>query len=232
MQESDGFLYFLYITLAIFAEICYNQRVCNFCKGKWYFMIFPSKTPAAGKKPKKTSFTDDLLDWLSTICKTFVLVILVFTFVARTARVEGRSMQPTLVQNDFLVLWSLGYKPAQGDIIACNCNGLGKVIVKRVIAVGGQTVDIDFANGDVYVDGEIYKVDGIQNITTDRESNFVYPMTVPEGKYFVMGDNRQQSTDSRSSYVGFVDREDILGKAVLRILPLQKFGTLYGKKDA
>ncbi len=184
------------------------------------------KTPK-NKTKEKLSLVDEILDWLKTICITFIWVILVFTFVARTARVEGRSMQPTLVENDFLILRSFGYKPAQGDIVACNCEGLGKVIVKRVVAKGGQEVDIDFDAGKVYVDGELFEIEGIPNITTDRESNYNYPIKVPEGKYFVMGDNRQESTDSRSAYVGFVDREDILGKAVLRIFPLEKFGGLY-----
>lgn len=179
-------------------------------------------------KPKtKVSFVDELLDWLKTICKTFVLVILVFTFIARTARVEGGSMEPTLIEDDFLILWSLGYNPSQGDIIAANCNGLSKVIVKRIIAVGGQEINIDFEEGKVYVDGELFEVDGLANITTDRESNYNYPITVPEGKYFVMGDNRQASTDSRSSLVGLIDRDDILGKAVLRVYPFEKFGGLY-----
>ena len=180
------------------------------------------------KKPKsENSFFDELLDWLKTICKTFIIVVLVFSYVAKTARVEGESMMPTLVDKDMLILWSLAYQPKQGDIVACNCEGLGKVIVKRVVATGGQQVDIDFEAGKVYVDGELFEVNGIPNITTDRESNYAYPITVPEGKYFVMGDNRQHSTDSRYERVGFIDREDILGKAVFRVFPFKTFGGLY-----
>ena len=99
-------------------------------------------------------FRNEVLELLRTICEMLVVVIVVFTFVARTAIVSGVSMEPTLTDGDMLIIWSLGYKPRQGDIIACNCDGLGKVIVKRIIAVGGQTVDIDFVNGKVYVDGE------------------------------------------------------------------------------
>lgn len=180
------------------------------------------------KKPKvENSFFDELLDWLKTICKTFIIVVLIFSYVAKTARVEGESMMPTLVDKDMLILWSLAYQPKQGDIVACNCEGLGKVIVKRVVATGGQKVDIDFEAGKVYVDGELFEVNGIPNITTDRESNYAYPITVPEGKYFVMGDNRQHSTDSRYERVGFIDREDILGKAVFRVFPFKTFGGLY-----
>ena len=186
-----------------------------------------TQKPNNQEEKPKTSFIDELLDWLVTLCKTALLVLLAFTFVARTARVEGQSMEPTLIENDYLILWSLGYTPRQRDIVAANCEGLGKVIVKRVIATGGQTVDIDFSAGKVYVDGELFEVNGIPNITTDPESNYSYPITIPEGKYFVMGDNRQRSTDSRSAYVGLVDREDILGKAFLRIYPMKRFGKLY-----
>ena len=179
---------------------------------------------------KKFSLIDEILDWLIPICKTFTIVILTFTFVIRTASVQGQSMETTLHEGDRLILWSFLYTPKQGDIIAANCEGLGKIIVKRIVAVGGQEVNIDFNAGKVYVDGELFEVDGIENVTTDPESNYAYPVTVPEGKYFVMGDNRQHSTDSRSSYVGFVDREDILGKAVLRNYPFSRFGSLYKKK--
>lgn len=181
----------------------------------------------AKKQKSENSFFDELLDWLKTICKTFIIVVLIFSYVAKTARVEGESMMPTLVDKDMLILWSLAYQPKQGDIVACNCEGLGKVIVKRVVATGGQQVDIDFEAGKVYVDGELFEVNGIPNITTDRESNYAYPITVPEGKYFVMGDNRQHSTDSRYERVGFIDREDILGKAVFRVFPFKTFGGLY-----
>ncbi len=186
--------------------------------------------PEETSEKKKFSLIDELLDWLLPICKTFTIVVLTFTFVIRTASVQGQSMEPTLHESDRLILWSFCYSPKQGDIIAANCEGLGKIIVKRVIAVGGQEVNIDFDAGKVYVDGELFEVDGLENITTDRESAYNYPITVPKGKYFVMGDNRQHSTDSRSSYVGFVDREDILGKAVLRTYPFNKFGSLYKSK--
>lgn len=174
-----------------------------------------------------SGFMNELLDWAKEICKMLVVTVVICTFVAKPVRVTGSSMLPTLVNKDMLIMWMLGYEPQQGDIVAANCEGLEKVIIKRIIATGGQEIDIDFSAGKVYVDGEEYTVDGIENITTDPESNFLYPITVPEGKYFVMGDNRQESTDSRSSFVGLVDREDILGKAVFRIYPFNTFGSLY-----
>lgn len=169
---------------------------------------------------------NEIIDLLKTICQTVVIVIVVFTFVARTAVVNGSSMEPTLMHGDLILIWSLGYKPKQGDIIACSSDGLKKVIIKRVIAIGGQLVDIDFSAGKVYVDGIEYLVPGIDNHTTDPESRLTYPLKVPEGKYFVMGDNRQHSTDSRSSAVGFVDRNDILGRALIRLLPVNRAGKL------
>ena len=172
------------------------------------------------------SFINELLDWVKEICKAIVFTVLICTFVARPVSVRGISMQPTLAENDWLILWSLGYTPKQGDIVAANCAGLEKIIIKRVIAIGGQEINIDFDAGKVYVDGELYEVDGLENITTERESNYTYPIVVPEGKFFVMGDNRQHSTDSRSGFVGLIDRDDILGRAVLRFYPFKKFGNL------
>lgn len=182
-------------------------------------------------KAGAASLFDELLDWLKEILRFLIVTVLICTFVAKPARVEGSSMMPTLVDKDTLILWSLGYEPHQGDIVAANCDGLEKIIIKRVIAVGGQEIYCDFAAGKVYVDGELYEVDGIDNITTDPESNYIYPIIVPKGKYFVMGDNRQRSTDSRSAFVGLIDRDDILGKAVLRIYPFDKFGGLYSHED-
>lgn len=178
------------------------------------------------KPAKKVSFLDELLDWLKSLAVTFIFVVLIFTFVCRTAVVSGESMSNTLHDKDFLVLWSLFYQPKNGDIISANCEGLNEVIVKRIIASGGQTVDIDFSTGSVYVDGELLDEPYIKNLTINDEGAFDYPVTVPEGKYFAMGDNRQGSRDSRDSAVKFIDREDILGKVVLRVFPFEKFGTV------
>ncbi|MBQ8623560.1 MAG: signal peptidase I [Oscillospiraceae bacterium] len=178
------------------------------------------------KPVKKTNFLDEFLDWLKSLAITFIFVVLIFTFVCRTAVVSGDSMSNTLHDKDFLILWSLFYQPKNGDIISANCEGLNEVIVKRVIACEGQTVDIDFSTGSVYVDGVLLDEPYIKNLTINDEFGFDYPITVPEGKYFVMGDNRQGSRDSRHPAVKFVDREDILGKVVLRVFPFEKFGTV------
>lgn len=175
------------------------------------------KDTVDANKAEKNS--DGVLDWLKSLCITFAVVVLLFTFVVRTAAVNGSSMTDTLQDGDFLILWSLFYSPDQGDIIAANCEGLDEVIVKRIIATEGQTVDIDFSTGSVYVDGELLDEPYIRNLTLNDEGGFTYPVTVGEGQYFVMGDNRQGSRDSRDASVGLVDREDILGKVVLRLYP-------------
>ncbi len=174
---------------------------------------------------KKQPLIDEILDYAKVICCTMAIILLIFTFVARDAWVNGPSMQPTLQNGDLLILRSFLYKPRQGDIIACNAYSLGKVIVKRIAAVGGQTVTVDFEAGKVYVDGEEFIVDGIENITTLYEGVTYDNFTVPEGKYLVLGDNRQNSKDSRSPEVGLIDREDILGKAVIRLYPFKSIRT-------
>lgn len=177
-------------------------------------------------KKSGLEIADEILDWLGTLCVTVLLCVLFTTFIGRMAVVHGISMEDTLTENDMVLLWSMGYEPKQGDVVACNCDGLGKIIIKRVAAVGGQEINIDFQSGKVYVDGSEFYIDGIDNFTSDSESGLSYPLRVPEGKYFVLGDNRQHSTDSRNTLVGFVDREDIIGKAVMRMLPIRRLGKI------
>lgn len=172
---------------------------------------------------RKTKFVDEAFDLLRSFAQIYITIILVFTFVARIAVVHGRSMNETLHEGDRVVLWNLFYTPEQGDIVSANCRGLnkpdGEVIIKRIIAVGGQEVDIDFSTGTVYVDGIALDEPYINNATVNDEGGFVYPITVKEGYYFCMGDNRQHSTDSRDAAVGLISREDILGKAIIRVYP-------------
>lgn len=184
--------------------------------------------PTAGEQKDKSGKPrlkplDEALDFLRCIAVILVAAILIMTFVVRAAVVYGRSMNETLHEGDRLFLWSLFYTPKQGDIIAANCRGLnkpnGEVIIKRIIAVGGQEIDIDFSTGTVYVDGEVLEEPYINNLTVNDWGGFKYPLTVDEGHYFCMGDNRQHSTDSRDASVGLVSREDILGKAIIRFYP-------------
>ncbi len=174
---------------------------------------------------KLTKFIDDSLDMLKSVAIAFAAIVLIFTFFCRTSRVKGNSMTNTLHDGDFLVLYNAFYTPEKGDIVAANCEGLNEVIIKRIIATEGQTVYIDFNSGEVSVDGAVLNEPYIKNLTQLYEGvNF--PVTVPEDCYFVLGDNRMGSQDSRSPAVGFVHREDILGKAVLRLAPLGRFGVV------
>lgn len=191
-----------------------------------------------GKK-KEVGAAEEYLDWVETIIFAFFAVILIFTFLLRIANVDGESMLPTLTDGDRLIVSHLFYTPEAGDIVIVNSenghvygadnrletvDGLDKVIVKRVIAVGGQEVKIDFNSGEVFVDGVLQDEPYINELTKQDEGGHSYPVTVPDGYVFVLGDNRMNSTDSRSSMVGFVDEEDILGKVVLRIFPFGSIG--------
>ena len=178
------------------------------------------------EEEKKVSSSENLFEWVETLVIAFFAVILFFTFVFRLAAVNGESMLPTLVDKDRLIVSYLFYTPKNGDIVIVNNDNpaLEKVIVKRVIATEGQTVDIDFDSGEVKVDGKVLQEDYINNLTLLDEGGHDYPVTVPENCVFVMGDNRQNSLDSRDSRVGFVPEDEILGKVSLRIFPFSRFG--------
>lgn len=155
------------------------------------------------------------------MCAVLVLVLL-FTFVVRVVQVDGESMRETLQDQDLLLVldnWLCGdFQP--GDIVILqeeDFNG-GVPIVKRVIATEGQTVDIDFANGTVYVDGVELEEPYIREpIWTDEGAEF--PLTVPEGCVFVMGDNRNDSDDSRNPSLGPVDTRSVLGRVLVLAVP-------------
>lgn len=164
-----------------------------------------------------------LYDAVGIICSAVTVIVILFTFVFRFVGVIGPSMQPTLYNGDWLLVTAAKSSFEYGDIVICTQpNAFNEPIVKRVIATGGQTVDIDFSTGSVYVDGNLLEEDYIEGSTIDQE-DFSGPVTVPEGKVFVMGDNREHSTDSRSSAIGFIDERYIVGKAMVRVFPTDTF---------
>ena len=163
----------------------------------------------------------DLYDWVQALVCSVLTVVLVFTFGVRIIGVDGHSMVPTLQDGDrLLVVNSMFYSDYKyGDIVVLTKDSfLSKPIVKRVIAVGGQTVDIDFTSGSVYVDGKLLKEDYINELTFTAEG-MEFPLTVPEGSIFVMGDNRNHSNDSRDSNLGTVDTRYVIGKAFVLVFP-------------
>ncbi len=163
----------------------------------------------------------DAYETVASLVSALLAVALIFTFVVRLMGVDGGSMIPTLQHGDrLLVLNSLLCGDYEyGDIVIARKESFDeKPIVKRVIATEGQTVDIDFSLGRVYVDGAFLEEDYINDLTY-REEGLSFPLTVPEGCVFLMGDNRNHSNDSRDSNLGPVDTRLIIGKAVWLVFP-------------
>ena len=174
------------------------------------------------EQEKQTAKGRDLYEWVQSLVGSVLVVVAIFTFVIRMMGVDGHSMLNTLQHGDrLLVVNSMLYHDYKyGDIVILRKDGVfdDDPIVKRVIAVEGQTVDIDFAEGIVYVDGEALEEDYIREPTYTAEGT-EFPLTVPEGSIFVMGDNRNHSSDSRSSDLGTVDTRYVIGKAAFLIFP-------------
>ncbi len=180
-----------------------------------------------------------LLDYMEIFAFSVAAVLVIFTLLFRLCRVDGSSMRKTLENGQMLITTSIG-EPEQGDIIVFSMTtdspyyDLNEALVKRVIAKGGQTVRIDCNTGTVYVDGreltekyaelldrngnEIGQVQQFPTYGYNRETR-IFEATVPEGCLFVMGDNRNHSTDSRTTVVGMVDARRVLGRVVLRLSP-------------
>ena len=161
-------------------------------------------------------------EWVQALVCSVLTVVLIFTVAVRIVRVSGESMRETLQDQDMLVVlnnWLCGgYE--QGDIVILQRDDFygGEPIVKRVIATEGQTVDIDFDAGVVYVDGTALEEPYTREPTWTQEGT-EFPLTVPEGCIFVMGDNRNDSDDSRDSTLGPVDTRCVLGRALLLAVP-------------
>ena len=163
----------------------------------------------------------DFYEWVQALVCSVLTVVVIFTFGVRLIGVDGHSMVPTLQHGDrLLVANPMFYDDFKyGDIVVLTKESfLAEPIVKRVIAVGGQTVDIDFDSGSVYVDGKLLKEDYINELTFTTDGT-KFPVTVPEGSIFVMGDNRNHSNDSRDVRLGTVDTRHVIGKAMVLVFP-------------
>lgn len=163
----------------------------------------------------------DLYEWIQAAVCSVLLVVVVFTFFFRMTGVDGHSMVPTLQDGDRLIVMNsvLSNDYKQGDIVIIRKESFLKdPIVKRVIACEGQEVDIDFDMGAVYVDGIELEEDYINELTF-REEGTEFPLVVPEGEIFVMGDNRNHSNDSRDINLGTVDTRLVVGKTLFLVYP-------------
>lgn len=186
----------------------------------------PADKPA---KKEKVSLGKTVAMYFHDLMYLLVIVTAGLCLCFRMVIVEGDSMYDTLVNGDYLLLINNVFyqDPQAGDIIVASKDSFrdGSPIVKRVIATEGQIVDIDFITGTVYVDGEALVEPYIHSPTTNPEG-MVFPLVVDEGCIFVMGDNRSRSMDSRDPEIGLIDKREVLGKAILVLLPGDDEGTI------
>ncbi len=195
------------------------------------------ETAQSASNPKLMKFANDFIELLESVLTSIFVILLIFAYFMRPVTVDGMSMFPTLNNGDQLIMYRLFYQPKPGDIVVVsneeghvlNSDGeavssgraLNENLIKRVIAVEGQTIRVDASAGAVYVDDVKLDEPYIAELTLTDDGAFSYPITIPEGYMFVMGDNRNHSTDSRSAMVGIVDTEDALGKAYFRYRPAE-----------
>lgn len=175
---------------------------------------------------EKTSVKYEIYDWVESAVFAVMCMVLILMFIGRIVWVDGSSMEPTLHNGDRLISSRLFYTPDYGDIVVITQpNPKNEPLIKRVIATEGQVVDIDFKTGIVSVDGN-QLLEPYTKEPTYSKYDVDFPIEVPQGHVFVMGDNRNDSWDSRDSAVGMVDERYILGRVVLRLMPFEDFGKL------
>ncbi len=186
------------------------------------------KSSAYKNKPEKnsTSYIEVAFELIEQFAFVCAIVLVMFAFVVRLNIVNGTSMDNTLAGGQKLAVSSLFYKPKAGDIVVIHditATPYNSPIVKRVIATGGQTVDIDFDTWTLTVDGEIVDESAYRYLNPDTpllRAEYKFPITVPEGEIFVLGDNRNDSADSRQIEIGTIDARCVVGRAVARLTPL------------
>ena len=173
-----------------------------------------------------------IYEWCDALVYALVAIIILFTVLFKVTNVVGSSMINTLHERDTLIISKLGYEPEHGDIVVIAMDNVyySEPIVKRIIAMGGETVNINFDTHEV----SVTDVNGVTRVLeedyilspTATSADMAFPLYVPEGYMFVMGDNRNGSTDSRDSRIGLIDERQILGHVILRVFPIQDFGVV------
>lgn len=160
---------------------------------------------------------------LSLILAIFVCIIIIFTVFVRIVSVDGDSMNPTMLNGSKIIVSEFLYKPAYGDIIAFGKTGTeNSSVIKRIIGMPGDVIDINFDTHILTVNGEVRTFSFDVTEPIEMKGDVEFPVTVPENCYFVLGDNRNNSLDSRFSEIGFVSYDEILGKAIFSLLPFGK----------
>lgn len=184
-----------------------------------FWIEFNAPEQAEEEKVKVPGLLSACYEIIDSVKSAVIVVFLIFTLVFRAVGVEGESMFPTLDDGDWVTVTGMSYGIERGDIVVITQPWERNApIIKRVIAVGGDTVFIDFDQKEVYINGVKLNEPYIAELT--RVSYDVqFPLTVDEGKLFVMGDNRNVSLDSRSSKIGLIDERYVFGKAFARIYP-------------
>lgn len=204
------------------------------------FETIGTKEPEDNKTTNKVA---ELFDWIDTVVIALISVVIIFSLFFRIATIVGPSMQNTLYNGERVIISNFLYTPKYGDIVVVSRNTNNSVdsadtsrepIIKRVIATEGQYVDINFETGKVYVGADLSNMSELSepyvNSPTTLKYDIEFPVYVKEGHIFVLGDNRNNSTDSRSSTIGdlgLIDERYVLGKAVYRIWPIDAIGGLY-----
>ncbi len=176
------------------------------------------ETSEYGKKDENKSWRF-IYDWLDSLIYAIILILIIFAFFFRVVGVNGDSMNPTLKSGDWLTVSSITGQVERGDIVVLTQpNSLNEPLIKRVIAKGGDKINIDYIEGTITVNGMTLYEPYVKE-TIEVMGDYVYPLEIPEGYLFVMGDNRNDSLDSRFKAIGLIDERYVLGVANARIYP-------------
>ena len=176
---------------------------------------------------KKNTRENELYEWVEMLVLALVVVVFVFSFLLRVVTISGPSMTPTLLDGQRVIVSNFLYEPKVGDVVVFTLREQSEPFIKRIIATEGQTVDFDPVTAKLIVDGQPLDEPYINEVMNDSHlwyNESYFPVTVGEDQYFACGDNRNHSWDSRYQSIGVVDREEIVGRALLILFPFRDFG--------